>query len=445
VTRALDTGLDHLLAVWMPRQRWYPAKGRGVSQQLLGALALDDPTGAGRIEVLVIGLDSGDRLDVVQVPLTYRAEPLGGAEAALVGELDGRWVYDGPHDPAYVAALLASLEVPAGGRRSDPPSSARVLTGEQSNTSVVVDADGPDPLVVKVFRTLHPGENPDVTVAAALAAHGCSRVPRPAGWAAGNWTTGDGQVATGHLAVAAEFLAGSSDAWAEAVAAVTAGVDFTRQARELGAATAEVHVSLAEAFGHAPVDDATRDALVEGLRARVHWALSSAPALEPHRAALEEHARRLDALRDGPLPDLQRVHGDYHLGQVLHSPSRGWVLLDFEGEPLRPLSERTKPDVAVRDVVGMLRSFDYAAGFATVTGDDEAATESARAWGDACGEAFLAGYSATVGHDPREPAELWRALWLDKALYEVVYETHNRPAWLAVPLAAAERSLSAEA
>ena len=432
---AIEPNLNHLLASWMPRQRWYPAKGRGVSQHLLGSMRLDDSEGSVGIEVLVVGLDSGDRLDVVQVPLTYRSEPLAAAEAALVGELEGHWVYDGPHDLAYVAALLASLETPGGGRRPVAPSSSRVLTGEQSNTSVVVDAEGPDPLVVKVFRTLHPGENPDVVVAAALAAHGCSRVPRPVGWASGNWTTGDGLVATGHLAVAAEFLTASTDAWAEGAAAAQAGTDFTRQARELGSATAEVHVALAGAFGHSPVDVATRYELVEGLRARVHWALDSAPTLADHREALEQHARRLDELRHDPLPDLQRVHGDYHLGQVLHSPVRGWVLLDFEGEPLRPLSERTRPDVAVRDVVGMLRSFDYAAGHAG----------GAQPWAEAAGEAFLAGYAGTTGHDPREHARLWQALWLDKALYEVVYETHNRPDWLAVPLTAVVRALDSRA
>ena len=436
MTATLGPPLGHLLAVWMPRQRWYPAKGRGVSQRRVGGYRLEDPDGEVGIDVHVIALDSGDRVDVVQVPLTYRGTPLAGAEGALVGEtvhseLGRRWVYDGPHDPVYVAALLGSLETPTGPPPA-PPATSRVLTGEQSNTSFVVDAESPIPLVVKVFRTLHPGENPEVVVTSALTAAGCTRVPRTVGWASGGWTAGDGAEATGHLAVAAEFLAGSADAWGEAVAAATAGTDFTRQARELGAATAEVHVALAEAFGHAPADGPAREALVEGLRARVRWALDSAPALADHRAALEQHADRLGDLRDSSLPDLQRVHGDFHLGQVLHSPSRGWVLLDFEGEPLRPLHERTLPDVAVRDVVGMLRSFDYAA----------AHGGGATTWAEAAAEAFLAGYSCGTGHDPRENELLWQALWLDKALYEVVYETHNRPAWLDLPLAAVARSLA---
>jgi 1,4-alpha-glucan branching enzyme len=138
-------------------------------------------------------------------------------------------------------------------------------------------------------------------------------------------------------------------------------------------------------------------------------------------------------------PLLQRIHGDYHLGQVLDVPGRGWVLLDFEGEPLRPLAERSRPDLALRDVAGMLRSFDYAAGQARVQGTASAA--DTRAWAQACCDAFCDGYAAVSGRDPRQDDVLLRALELDKALYEVVYETRNRPDWLPIPLAAVDRLL----
>lgn len=428
--RAVDEGLPRLLSAWLPHQRWYPAKEREVSLRVLASLTLPGPPGVD-VATQVVGLDSGDRTQVVQVPLTCRAQPLAGAEGALLGVLAGRHVYDGPADPAYVAALVASLQTPPGASPPGRPTSSRVLTGEQSNTTVVVDADGPEPFVVKVFRTLHPGENPDVTVVAALAAQGCRRVPRPVGWAGGSWRTGTGQVVTGHLAVANEFLAGSRDGWAEALAAAEAGADFSRQAHQVGTATAQVHAALAQAFGHAPPSRAQRAALVEALRARVRWALDGAPALAPYRSALTTHAAGLGALAGTALPDLQRVHGDYHLGQLLHSPTRGWVLLDFEGEPLRPLAERTQPDVPGRDVVAMLRSFDYAA----------ARGGAGAGWAGAAGEAFLAGYAETSGHDVRAPAGLWQALWLDKALYEVVYESQNRPGWVRVPLAAVAAAL----
>ena len=137
---------------------------------------------------------------------------------------------------------------------------------------------------------------------------------------------------------------------------------------------------------------------------------------------------------------LQRIHGDYHLGQVLDVPDRGWVLLDFEGEPLRPISERSDPDLALRDVAGMLRSFDYAAHQAE-SGDLPPA--QARAWGQAwaarCREDFCLGYADVHGQDPRDHPALLVALELDKALYEVVYEARNRPDWIDVPLRAVAR------
>ena len=434
-----DPELGHLLATWMPRQRWYPAKGRGVGLRRLGHWELDDPGGRVGLEVHVLGLDSGDRVDVVQVPLTYRDAPLPGVQHALLGEIDHpvlghRWLYDGPHDPAYVTALLRSLTLVDGARRPDLDARARVLSGEQSNTSVIVDEGSPHAAIVKVFRTLHAGANPDVEVPAALARVGCDRVAAPLGWAVGKWTAPDGSAATGHLAVAVEFLADSQDAWREALAAVATGEDFSDRARELGGATAAVHLALARAFGHTPMSQAGRTDLLAGLRARVDWAVASAPALQPFTAALAAHTAGLDRLAD--LPDLQRVHGDYHLGQVLHSPVRGWVLLDFEGEPLRPLAERTGPDLALRDVAGMLRSFDYAA---RQGGAPEAAAD---AWARSARDAFCAGYTAAGGSDPRADAALLAALELDKALYEVVYETRNRPAWLGVPLHAVRRLLS---
>jgi 1,4-alpha-glucan branching enzyme len=255
----------------------------------------------------------------------------------------------------------------------------------------------------------------------------------------GTWDPDGGTAVSGHLAVAAEFLAGSRDAWREAVEAVESGRDFTEQARSLGAATAAVHAALATAFGTKPADTATHAATVSALAERVTWAERSTDALNRWRDRLEQHRDHLAQLP--PLPDLQRVHGDYHLGQVLHSPARGWVLLDFEGEPLRPLAERTEPDLALRDVAGMLRSFDYAARHVTVGRHDPDLEQAADAWATAARDAFCAGYAAESGADPRAQAELLAALELDKALYEVVYESGNRPAWIDVPLHAVARLL----
>ncbi|SDQ74047.1 1,4-alpha-glucan branching protein GlgB [Quadrisphaera sp. DSM 44207] len=506
-TGAARTGshLDDLLGPWIPHQRWYPAKGREARMRQVGRLVLPSTDGAGAADahedggvvVLVHVVElTGAHTEVVQVPLVHRAVARTdeGADAALVGvlaEADGRtWhVYDGPRDPAFVDALLAllagrvrALGVPAdspvataldarerddsdrddGGDRDDgddlggargvrsgegavpqPGSPSRVLRGEQSNTSIIVEPAGAPPVIVKVFRTLHAGDNPDVEVQAALAAAGSDRVPRPAGWVEGRWPDGSGALVRGHLAVAAEFLAGAQDAWREATAAVAAGRDFTGQARDLGAATAQVHEALARALPARPATAQDAADLAAGLRRRAEWALESAPVLADRADALRAAVAALGELPS--LPDLQRVHGDYHLGQVLSVPDRGWVLLDFEGEPLRPLAERTLPDLALRDVAGMLRSFDYAARQATAGTDDPERLAAAQAWAAAARDAFCAGYAGVAGRDPREDGALLDALELDKALYEVVYETRNRPDWVPVPLAAVERLLTARA
>ncbi|MFC3688219.1 maltokinase N-terminal cap-like domain-containing protein [Aquipuribacter hungaricus] len=446
---ALDDELGRLLHTWMPAQRWYPAKGRGVGLRDLGAFAWPSSEPGVDVVTHVVGLDSGDRLDVVQVPLTYRAAPLAsavpGATVGVLGSGDAaRHVTDGPHDPAFVGALLAALRTGEGALPVPAGAPSRVLSGEQSNTSIIVEpVDGP-PAIVKLFRTLHPGANPDVEVLEALTRVGSGHVPALRGWLEGTWlpaVAGPGVIpVSGHLAVAVEFLPGSEDAWRVALSAVRDRTDFTAAARDLGAATAQVHADLATAFGTTAVDEAARARMVASLRARLDWARSAVRDLDVHAAALDAHAAALDGLSD--LPPLQRVHGDLHLGQVLQAPGKGWVLLDFEGEPLRPLAERTVPDLALRDVAGMLRSVDYAAGHDTVgEGVDPAAVASADAWAAATRDAFCDGYGSVAGRDPREQADLLRALQLDKALYEVVYEARNRPSWLRIPLTAVARLL----
>jgi len=465
------TGLvEDLLAPWLPRQRWFAGKGdpaAAVDVRVVGTAELPADAAGGEHRVLV-------RVHLVraagalyQVPLAYHPAPVEEQAEALLGVLtvDGaaRWVYDGPHDPLCVRALLrltaredsTGRETTAqdavvlrgvrqwGGGAIDEAAASFVLRGEQSNTSVVIGADTPQALILKVFRVVHPGRNPDVVVQSALAAAGCTRVPQPAGWIEGDWREDgtdpdgdpDGEVRHGHLAFAVEFLGGSEDAWRVATRAVATGASFAGPAHDLGVATAEVHELLAERL---PTQPMTAEALAElgaGLRRRVDWAVAQVPDLVPFadaaRAAVDLTALPDD---DGELrPILQQVHGDYHLGQVLHAPERGWVLLDFEGEPLRPLSERLVPDLALRDVAGMLRSFDYAAGFLIVSHPGPDVEQRAQAWAAEARQAFLAGYAERIGHDLGRQSALLHALELDKALYEVVYETRNRPDWVAIP------------
>jgi trehalose synthase-fused probable maltokinase len=399
-----------------------------------------------------------------QVPLTYREDPDPELAHALLGELrtpeGARWVYDASHDPAFVAewvrlvaggedamstegtprsrvrGVLRAGEQPPGAGRP-----AKVLSGEQSNTSIIVGAGGPDPIMIKLIRVLQPGRNPDVVVPAALSMAGNERVPRLVGWVEGEWVQPGGEPAWGHLSAFAEFVAGSEDGWRLACAAIEAGETFAGLSGELGATTAAVHLSLSHALPTRPTSPATLEALARHLNQRVNWAVDAAPALAEYAEAARRVVAEIEQLTSAP--DLQIVHGDFHLGQALHSRARGWVLLDFEGEPLRPLAERGEPDLALRDVAGMLRSFDYAARHSVLgLADDDPRALAASAWAAECREAFLTGYAAEAKRDPREDGVLLRALELDKALYETVYETRHRPGWVEVPLRAVGRLLA---
>ncbi|MEQ4520160.1 1,4-alpha-glucan branching enzyme [Pseudarthrobacter sp. B907] len=469
----LPPALDALLRSWLPRQRWFPVKSAHFSFEPAGRIHLEPAPEAGvGLEVLLLAVTyptaDGNRTDVVQVPLSFRALPLAGAGAALLGEIpaDGAdpargWIYDGVHDPAFIEAWLELMRagsatadgaaaghlVQSGHRLPFATGKVRVLSGEQSNSSVIVD-DGGSAAILKFFRVLSEGQNPEVEIGAALTAGRTAEVPATLGWVTGEWTgpggasglADAGSPARGELAVAHEFLAGGLDAWRLAVDAASTGTGFTAEARALGVATATVHRRLAEALGTA-AETVPGGEIAPGVAQRVRqsWAEAGA-AVGPFDDELEALLARLEGSSAGPL---QRIHGDLHLGQILQVPgapgmAARWAILDFEGEPLRPISERNFPDVPLRDVVGMLRSFDYAAGAAVREYDDAVVPSD---WVDDCAEAFLAGYAEVTPGTIDRDSPLFVALWLDKALYEVVYELRNRPDWLAIPVNASRRLL----
>jgi len=432
-------------AEWMARQRWYP--GDSPRPRLIDSyrLATDDDG----LEAQVLIVADGTTGAIYQVPLALRARSIPGA--TVIADLNGRSVSDGTHDSAVVAALfqlcytggssvgdgitVSGVAFSPGDNRV---SGTRVLAGEQSNTSIIIDMVDPHgesapPAIVKVFRMIHHGDNPDVVLQSAIAAAGSDRVPRSIGALVGEW--GDSR---GHLAFAQEFMPGTRDAWRVALEAATRGDDFTARARDLGAATAEVHSVLASAMPTAPPSVERVDNLAESLRTRALAAAVAVPEIEPLMPAIQAIYDR--ALGE-PWPALQRVHGDYHLGQVLDVPARGWVLLDFEGEPLRPMGERNMPDLALRDVAGMLRSFDYVAG--SVALSDPSSAERAQTWAMTARTAFLEGYRASGLDNLDAHPTLLAALELDKALYETLYEVRNRPDWLAIPRSAVERLVQA--
>jgi maltokinase len=172
------------------------------------------------------------------------------------------------------------------------------------------------------------------------------------------------------------------------------------------------------------------------MAARLDAALEVVPELEAHAPALRELYDAAGAL---PGSDIQRVHGDLHLGQTLRTV-KGWKIVDFEGEPAKPLAERVRPDSPWRDVAGMLRSFDYAPRVAAMTAAtaDDTGTEQrlfrAAEWSARNQTAFLEAYAGR--QLTADEHTLLTAYVADKSVYECVYEARNRPGWLSIPLAA---------
>ncbi|MCG7311155.1 phosphotransferase [Brachybacterium sp. ACRRE] len=485
----LDDALPSL-AQWMVRQRWYPAKGAGAPRLSVRGAAVIASTGAAdgaeREGVRADGADPEDAragraqvLDVVvravadsaetdyQVPLVVRSGDDVEDPEALITVLDSG--ADGDPTSGPISASLSGSGTRSGtlriedacrtdlGRRAlmdvltadrplvgpdlslDPAPvpgrtgarvvATRLLSGEQSNSSMIFTLEDADPVILKLFRVLAAGENPDVVLQGALDRAGCTRIAPMIGSVRAR--VGGDESAEALLAQG--FLPDVEDAWRVALQQASGGVDFRAGARDLGAAVAEVHRLLASELPSAPAAPTDRARVLDQMRARLDEVASQVPEVLPHRTALRE---LIDAAADASWPPLQRIHGDLHLGQVLADPSRGWVLLDFEGEPLRPLAERTLPDCPVRDVAGMLRSLDYAGGAVLHEHGVDAS-----AWVAESSRAFLDGYLDAMGiaHEDASFLALLRAFEADKAVYEVLYEARNRPGWLPIPLGALAR------
>ncbi|WEH39597.1 maltokinase [Streptomyces sp. AM 2-1-1] len=440
---ALLPSLAPLLHDWLPRQRWFAGKGHPVAGFTLVAateiLPVDSPTaGPGLLHLLVRvhqpGLPARPTGDCYQLLLGVRNDLPPALASALIGRvtdgpLAGRTVYEGLHDPRLAGLLLERFRRPGplGALRFEraetiPAGLApRLLDTEQSNSSLVFG----DAYILKILRRVFPGTNPDLELPLALVGEGCGRVPAPVAWFEA--TTPEPLT----LGVLQPFLRGAEDGWQLALGALAAGRDFVPEARALGRATAEVHTALASALPGPDLRLAGTEALVAGMTQRLESTAQAVPALLPYVPAL--HAA-FDAVAElghrGRSWATHRVHGDLHLGQTLRAADGFWSLIDFEGEPARPLAERRSPQPPVRDVAGMLRSFDYAARSHRPWSD---------AWAERCRTAYCEGYADVSGTDPRSEPELLRAHETDKAVYEVLYEARHRPDWLPVPMAAIQR------
>jgi maltokinase len=463
--RELLTDIADALAAALPEQRWFAGKDRPV-HAVIPVRATDLAGADPRLVHAVVEVDQGEqRRDRYQLLLGVRRElpeNLGHAWVAAAGD---HAVYQAVHDTELTTALLELMAQGAEvdglrfaaepGVTLDTGQRSRPVGAEQSNTSLIYGQN----YILKLFRKVAPGRSPDLELHRALAAVGCKHIAAPLGSIEGPLEASPGGGGLATYGMLTEYFRGTADGWAMATTSVRdllaqsplsgstpgpveyidpadAGGDFAAEAHRLGHAVASVHADLATALGSSPAPAGYLDALAEGMHRRLDAALGQVPELHPYQGALRA---AFDAVRGlkAPVP-VQRVHGDLHLGQVLRSVT-GWVLIDFEGEPMVPLASRVAPTTVLRDVAGMLRSFDYAANHLPLgDADPQQRAAAALTWTTRNQNAFCDGY-AHVAPDPREQAVLLRACELDKAVYETSYEASNRPPWLPIPLAAITR------
>ncbi len=441
------------LAGWLPEQRWFAGKGREVTDvSLVRAVALSGADGPLLDQLVVEVSYQQGRSDRYQLLVGYREtlpERLEHVRIGTAGALSG---YAGEWDEELAETLLRLIAEGAAqdgivfraeaGARIPTGLPARVVDAEQSNTSIIYD----EYAILKLFRRLTPGRNPDVELNRALRRTGSSHVAELLGEIEGELSG-----APVSYAMLSAYAENSAEGWAMATASVRdlfaegdlradeVGGDFAGEAERLGEAIASVHADLAEMLGSTEWDHAGYGQLSEAMTARLAGAVDVVPELAEFAGPLRAEFAAVAEL-PGPLP-VQRVHGDLHLGQVLRTPT-SWLVIDFEGEPVKPLSERLRPDSPLRDVAGMLRSFDYAAEHLLVSESDQHQLEfRAQEWAERNRQAFCTGYASAAPVDPQRHATLLRAYELDKAVYEVVYEARHRPAWQSIPLRSIARML----
>lgn len=448
-----DTAVLGLLTDFVPRQRWFAAKNldRGPFT-ILSRTPMPDQVHDGPLEQLLFSVQTPVGEQRYQMWIGWAPGlPDSVGPQAHIGDVAGLTGYDALQDPHVAGVLLSAIVAGADvgelsfrsepGADIDPTLPGLVIGAEQSNTSIVYGHRA----ILKMFRRLEPGPNPDAEIHRALSAAGSAHVAAPLGEITGPLA---GQTTT--LGLLTEFFANSAEGWAMATASVRdllsegdltadeVGGDFAAEADRLGQAVAEVHADLAAAFGSEVADPGEAQRIIGQMIASAEAAIALVPELAEHRDAILATFRAAADHPDGLTR--QRIHGDLHLGQVLRT-LQGWSIIDFEGEPSKPLAYRRAAHSPLRDVAGMLRSFDYAARGQTVGGDPDDPVQAqhryrAAEWAARNRTAFADGYARAAGQDPRTAGSLLTAFELDKAIYEVLYEHGHRPHWVPIPMQA---------
>jgi maltokinase len=458
------------LVAWLPGQRWFAAKGRAISAvRIVGHQDVTPPDAVPAVAHAVIAVEfaDGGPEDWFQLLLGSRPGLKGDLEHAVIGSVDGRTIYDGLADGEISRLLLSMIVsdttvgslhfVPEPGTEAPIVGPGRPLLGEQSNSSVIYG----ERAILKLFRRATAGLNPDLELHRALGRERSQEVAPLLGAIEGELPDGAGGVVPMSVAMLQDYASNSADGWAMALTSVRdllaegdlrpdeVGGDFAGEATRLGKTVAAVHTELARSLGTTRLDGEGVRAVADWMLARLDHAAEAVPEVAARRDAIAAVLERVNSAASTGLV-VQRIHGDLHLGQELRTP-RGWLVIDFEGEPSRPLSDRVRPDSPLRDVAAMLRSFDYAAfhqlaEWEAGTGDTSSPPthlqRRAQEWADRNRSAFCDGYAEIAGSDPRADLAVLRAYELDKAVYEVLYETRNRPHWLAIPLRSMERLIS---
>jgi trehalose synthase-fused probable maltokinase len=433
---------EQALIDFVTSQRWFGSKTRDVSHaSVIDSAVLRDVEPRLELQLIEIRFDTGTHETYQLLTDDGGFDAIGDPRQVreLVHMMRGGTRVPAGDGVVEFATALGSSGI--GGELRE----ARQINAEQSNTSIVFDEE----LILKVFRRLEAGINPELELLRFLTESGFENIAQLAGWYAYG-----GKQMDATLGILQQFVPTGEDGWERALDAIVQQDEaFLDTLRRLGEVTGKMHTVLAgdptdpnfcpeatsvESLG---LLTATVDEEIERMFADLP---DDSEELEPIRGRGEEVRERLRLLTNiGGAGRVIRHHGDFHLGQTLWAGD-DWVILDFEGEPARSLPERRRKRSPLRDVAGMLRSFAYAASAASVLRGVDAPGD----WEGRAREEFLEGYRDTIDQSlvPSGASmdKLLRVFELEKAVYELRYELNNRPDWVRIPVAGIVRMLEEE-